>query len=95
MTACEMPELTSSALSRLVHKAPPAVTPAIRTLWGLFETCDFNANGQVECRDFPREGLDCRSSAGREGWHKPFSFCDHWRTAGVSLLVAQPNRWLS
>jgi len=81
--------ISLNRLDWIVYKAPPAVSPAIRTLWGLFETCDFGPNGQVECRDFPREGLDCRGSdAERAGWHKPFSFCDHWRTAGYAAQLA-------
>lgn len=73
-------------MTRLIYKAPPAVGLPLKTVWGLFEVCDYGPNGQKQCRDFPIPGMDCLANKVMEvsPLSKHFSFCDSYRTAGVS-----------
>lgn len=72
--------ITFTTILRLVYKAPPSVGLPLKTVWGLFEVCDYGPNGQKQCRDFPVPGYDCVATKVMKG----FTFCDNYRIAGVS-----------
>lgn len=74
---------------RLVYKAPPSVGLPLKTVWGLFEVCDYGPDGQKQCRDFPVPGFDCVATKIMKA-HGGFSFCDDYRTAGVSVPIPFP-----
>jgi len=78
-------------LDWIVYSAKDSLGLPLKTLWGLFEVCDFGPNRQYQCRAFPRDGLDCtrpEQDPSVGGWHKPFNFCDSYRTAGYAAQLA-------
>lgn len=73
----------------LLYQAPPAVGLSLKTVWGLFEVCDYGPGGQKQCRDFPAPGFDCVATKVMKGpVHVTFTFCDNYRTAGYAAQLA-------
>jgi len=78
-------------LDWITYSAKDSLGLPLKTVWGLFEVCDFGPNGQYQCRPFPKDDLDCSRpelELGIGGWYKPFTFCDSYRTAGYSAQLA-------